>query len=246
MKAKKLSIFNRVGLGGREELMYKTLLSGGPRSISELSRRTGIPRVNIYASLPRLLSHGFVAQSPKGKYKVYYAEAPKKLNSMLNDIIAESELEIEELEEMAEKSGKRPKVTYAEGAKAIRQVYSDGVHSLKKGGIYYRYSSSSDLKREESLKKYLPTDYRKLRDEKELERLVITNETTKNRKKPAFGREVKAVPRDYDLFEYNITLTIYGDKVSIIDYNSESVITIENHAMAKFQKKIFKLLFRKL
>lgn len=245
MKKNSLSIFNRIGLGEREEKIYKSLLSGGPMSISELSRRTGIPRVNIYAALPRLLSLGVVARSLKGKYKIYYAESPKKFQSMLTDIIADSELEIEQLEEIALLSPGRPKITYGEGREAIKAALSDGIHSMKKGDIYYRYSSSSATGRESSFR-YVPLDYRKIRDEKQLERMIITNEYTRDRKRPALGREVKVVPRDYDLFEYNITTAIFGDKILIIDYNNETVVTIENHILSEFQKKIFKLLFRKL
>ncbi len=246
MNKKALSIFNRIGLGEREEKIYKSLLSGGPLSISELSRRTGIPRVNIYTALPHLLFLGLVSRSPKGKYKIYHAESPKKFQSILADSIADSELEIAQMEEIEKTSSGRPRITYGEGLEAIKSVHSDIVHSLKDEDTYYRYSSSSALMREATTLRYLPSDYRKVRDEKNLERYVITNQFTENNKKPALGRDIKAIPRDYDLFEYNITQVIYGDKVAIIDYNNETAITIENPTLAEFQKKIFKLLFRKL
>jgi len=108
--------------------------------------------------------------------------------------------------------------------------------------MYFRYSSALALNRE----KFIPKDYRSVRDKKGLERLIITNESTRGLHVKRLGREVKAVPADFDLFEYNISQLIYGNKVSLIDYNTKTAITIENAMIAEFQKKIFKLLFKKL
>ncbi len=245
MKKKSLSVFHRIGLGAREEKVYRALLAAGPSSISEISRRTGLPRVTLYTLLPHLLALGLILQSPKGKYKVYYAESPQKITSLLTEGLQQSESEIAQMEEVRNMNSGRPKITYGEGFEAVRSIMSDVIHSLGKDGVYYRYSSSSALKRENTLK-YLPGDYLKLREEKGLERYVITNEFTRSKKKPALGRDLKVVPQEYDLFEYNITQVIYGNKVAIVDYNNETAITIENATLAEFQKKIFKLLFYKL
>ena len=75
---------------------------------------------------------------------------------------------------------------------------------------------------------------------------MITNLPNKLQKRPRLEREVKAVPPDFDLFEYNVSQIIYGNKVAVIDYNTETAVVIENPTIAKFQEKIFQLLFRKL
>jgi len=94
--------------------------------------------------------------------------------------------------------------------------------------------------------KYLSKKYRLLRDRKKLERKVITNAPNKAQKHVRLEREIKVVPPDFDLFEYNVSQVIYGDKVAVIDYNTETAVVIENETIAKFQQKIFELLFRKL
>lgn len=90
------------------------------------------------------------------------------------------------------------------------------------------------------------TSVRKLRDQKQLERFVITNAATQERKKPRLEKSVKIVPRNFDLFEYDATELIYADKIAFVDYNTETAVIIENPKLAEFQKKIFKLLFMKL
>ena len=101
----------------------------------------------------------------------------------------------------------------------------------------------------------MPT-YEKARDKKQLERFVITNKRSGDDKKQTEGPEgsrrikmekaVKIIPPDYDLFEYNVTQLIYGNKIAFVDYNTETAVIIENPVIAKFQQKIFKLLFAKL
>lgn len=129
------------------------------------------------------------------------------------------------------------------GRDGIRKVYDDIVATLKKGDTFYRYSSSRRPKKRDY---YVSKDYSKRRDEKQLERYVITNEGTGKLKKPKFEKSIKTVPKSFDLFEYDITQIIYADKVAFVDYNTETAIIIENPIIAEFQKKIFKLLFQKL
>ncbi len=150
--------------------------------------------------------------------------------------------EIYKLHEIYLSADKKPFVTYQEGDQAIKDVFSDVVHSAKKEDVYYRYSSALSLGR----KKYVPKDYRQVRDQKKLERFIITDESSKNIYSMKLGKSLKTVPNSYNLFDLNITQIIYANKVALIDYNTKTVITIENIMIAEFQKKIFKLLYSKL
>jgi len=52
--------------------------------------------------------------------------------------------------------------------------------------------------------------------------------------------------QNYDQFDENIQMILYGKKIAYVDYNSESAIIIENTKIADFQKKLFKALFQSL
>jgi hypothetical protein len=65
-------------------------------------------------------------------------------------------------------------------------------------------------------------------------------------KKPKLEREIKIIDSINDNFIDNIIFTIYSNKVSFVDFNTETSIIIESSEIAEFQKKIFKLLFKKL
>ncbi|HEY9586005.1 MAG TPA: helix-turn-helix domain-containing protein [Candidatus Paceibacterota bacterium] len=236
----------KLGLGKRESVTYLALLEHGRGSVSDLSRRTGLFRTQVYDALDGLTREGLVAVSPKGKYKMYTAESPKKLEEKFLELSNRFDKEITELSQLYHSpDAHRPIVKYVEGQKGITSIHDDIVTSLKHGDIYYRYSSSK-VTQNEWRTNYLSKKYRILRDQKKLERRVITNLPNKLQKRPRLEREVKAVPPDFDLFEYNVSQIIYGNKVAVIDYNTETAVVIENPTIAKFQEKIFQLLFRKL
>ncbi len=241
-KSYSISLLEKLGFTYEQNAIYLSLLRSGPSSISDLVRTTGIHRPTVYRMLPGLIEKHLVSVAPKGKNKIYIAEPPQKLERLLQDIEDDFNSEIHELSEIYEVKEKKPLITFAEGNSAIKEAFSDVVHSLKKNDVYYRYSSSLSLAR----KKYVPKDYRLLRDRKLLERFVISDEKSRSNTTKRLGRGVRFVPDHFDLFGLDITQLIYGKKIVLIDYNSKTVITIENEMIAEFQKRIFKLLYSKL
>jgi hypothetical protein len=69
---------------------------------------------------------------------------------------------------------------------------------------------------------------------------------TASYKKPKLEREIKIIDGKKEDFTDNIIFTIYANKISFVDFNTETSIIIESQEIAEFQKKIFKLLFKKL
>ena len=239
----KSNIFNKIGLNDKELKIYTSLIERGPLLIAQIAKQTGLHRPAIYKNLPNLISKGLVTVSFKGKQKFYVAEEPEKLKNLVSELTNELEDIIPELRASYHAKEKKPLVKFLEGKDAIIFVLNDLVTSLKKGDIFYRYSSVKDSQKSSE---YLPHDYRKIRDQKQLQRFVITNENTMIGKKPRLDRAVKFIPNNYGLFDYDITQIIYGDKVAFLDYNTETAFIIENPIIAEFQKKIFKLLYDKL
>jgi hypothetical protein len=76
--------------------------------------------------------------------------------------------------------------------------------------------------------------------------VVISSSKAAVPKQKRLERDIIVIPKEYDEFDQDVTMTIYGDKVAYIDYSSESSIIIDNPMIADFQKKLFKLLYKKL
>jgi hypothetical protein len=136
----------------------------------------------------------------------------------------------------------KPTLTYAEGDEAVRESLMDIIKTLDKGEVYYRYSPGYG---KFDHTRFLPKKYKEMRDQKQLERFIIVNDDGKKHS-TKLGKYVKSIPRSFDLFDDRIGLAIYKNKVLIVDYETQSVITIAHGKFAEFQKKLFKLLFSKL
>jgi len=229
-------------LSKRESMVYIMLLEHGHLTISDLSRKTSLHRVALYILLPEMVARGLIVEFKRKRGSFYKAENPEKLEILFERNKKDFEKNIRKLKKIYKRTKKRPVIKFLEGDHGIKEVFDDVVTTLPRGATFYRYSSragTESTRKESSL-------YYKLRDQKKLERLVITSEKKGKGKKPKLERFVKTIPKEFDLFEDNVTQIIYGDKVAFVDYNSQSVFVIESEKIAGFQEKIFKLLYRKL
>ena len=237
----KINLFNKIGLNDKELKIYTSLVERGPLLIAQIAKHTGLYRPAIYQNLPNLMSKGLVTVSAKGKQKFYVAEEPEKLKNLVSELTNELEDIIPELRASYHAKEKKPLVKFLEGKDAITFVLNDLVTSLKKGDVFYRYSSAKDAVKNE---KCLPRNYRAIRDQKQLQRFVIANENTMTGKKSRLERAVKFIPKSYGLFDYDITQIIYGDKVAFFIWSSPPLsIVIESKKMAEQYKRYFDLLW---
>jgi sugar-specific transcriptional regulator TrmB len=240
----KQHILEKIGLNKHESAIYLALLELGPSQIARISEKTAIHRPLIYKALPTLLEKKLVTQSTRAKRKVYMAEPPNRLEALFDDLKIDFFEALPDLEDQYSRNELKPRVRFLEGRDGTKRIFDDIVRSLKKGDVFYRYSSNRDG--QEKKDKYVPRGYRAMRDEKKLERQVITNEQTAKQKTAKLDRFLKVMPADFGPFDHGVTEVIYADKIAFIDYNSDTAMIIESKRIAEFQKHIFKMLYKKL
>ena len=232
-----------IGLNDHESEIYLALLRLGTSSPTHLEKHCKMLRPTVYDTLSSLLARNLIHITPKGKRKLYTAQSPDKLTELFRSIENRFFSHIEDLHKLySTPQSDKPLIAFTQGDQAIRDGFIHLVQSLQKGDVYYRYSPGYELF---DKARYLPKKYKDIRDRKQLERYVITNEDGKTHTEK-LGRATKQVPRSFDMFQDRIGVTIYQDKVLIVDYDSESAITITHQKFADFQKKIFKLLYSKM
>lgn len=245
MIQKKASLFTSLGLRKEDERIYEFLLGKAPQGISSIAQATGLHRPLIYRHLPPLIASGIVRTVPRAKTKLYTAAAPEHLLALFEEKTETFSAQVKAYRDAYTVEPRKPLVSYTEGAEGIRQTFHDLVETMKRGGVYYRYSSYGALAHTR-MGRYHPKSYREKRNQKQLERMIITNAYGLKHEPAEWGKDMKAVPADFNLFEDDIVFSIYGDKISIVDYASETAVTIESSRLARFQEKLFKLLWRRL
>lgn len=229
----------RLGFTPEEASLYLALLDGGPATVAELARRSDLHRPAVYRALPRLEKRGFVTVIVRGKRRLYSAESPERLRSLLEDLTGSFDALLPELLQSYGAPRGRPVVKMLTGKRAITWVLRDIVTVLKPGATYYRYSARNS----ERDTRYLPREYHTLRDRKNLQRMVITSEARMANRTKRLNRAMKGVPRKLAVFEFDTTLFIYADKLAYVDFNTESVIVVESRVLAAFHTQLFQILY---
>lgn len=235
-------IFTRLGLPKHADIVYTLLQRQGPLSPTSVCLNTRTHRPAVYRALNSLIAHHFVFTSKKGQRKLYHAANNRliiKAFTQTSDKISEKFAKQVNDDDLY----KNKEIKFLSGFKGVRAAFDDVIAHLKRGEIFYRYTSEKDL---DAVNRYLSKNYRLLRDKKKLERMVISNPVSGQRKKPRLERFVKFIPNQTSLFDQNIIQLIYGNRVSLIDLNTERVLIIENKSLADFQKVIFRQLYDKL
>ncbi len=232
-----------LGVSDEARALYVLLFKRGGMSVVEIAKEAKFHRPRVYALLAGLQTRGFVEIHMRGKRNEYIAAPPEKLKDIIQQMATASEQMLPELSREYRKGKEKPAITIHEGSAGVTQVFRDLVESSARGETFYRFSSEKDLDRTNV---YLPRDYRKIRDDKKLERFVITAPRIGKGKKVRMERAMKFIPPGFDLFEQDVIELIYANKVAFIDLNTETSFIIESPKLADFHKKLFRLLYQKL
>ena len=241
---KNVDLLRKIGLNKYQGAIYLSLIEQGAMTVAGISRASGLYRPVIYKHLSVLKEMGLVTSVIKGEQKHYMAQSPENLRDLIHGINFEFEQSLPELERIFAAQGQQSVVKFFYGKKGISLIFKDLVTSMPKESVYYRFTSFTTKRPEGFINKYIPKDYKEMRDRKRLDRFVINNE--KAAEKMILGREVKTISEEMAPFDYDINQIIYGDKVAYMDFNSDTAILIENKKIADFQRTIFKLLYKYL
>lgn len=240
-----LNILKKIGLNDFEIQIYIFLLENPNKTIWEISRLTLINRPMLYRVIPSMIEKWLLIEILSWKRKHYISENPKILKNLLDDLKTDFYVFLPYLEKTYNYSFDKPVIKHFSGKSGIKNIFIDIWNSLEKWDVFYRYSSRIDIENT-SIKQSDYDKYKKLREEKKLERMVITSEYLENFKSKRLEKDVVLIPNKIDSFDDNITKIVYWDKLAIIDYNTFESIIIENKSLAKFEKKLFKIMFKLL
>ncbi|MEK9165631.1 MAG: helix-turn-helix domain-containing protein [Patescibacteria group bacterium] len=250
------NILANIGLTQNEAKCYLALLKSGSLTIQELSKKTGIHRVNLYSVIQSLEIKGAVSFTIKGKYRKQIVPAnPRSLIELIRKkqrVLKKAELKftdiVPELTGLMRQAKEHTSIRYFEGLEGAKQVFND---TLTAGGDLKGFSNVNIL--HEYIPEELMDEYRRKKSDLGLTGRFIVPLSPKAKnyvpeKYTAFGLsnvpEVKCLPAD--LFNFFAEMDIYDDKVSIVSLNREEQIgiIIESKAVSKSFSSIFEVLWK--
>lgn len=237
------NLLQKLGLSQDESEIYLFLLQNPQKNISQISLATKINRPKLYKIIPNLEQNGLITKTLLGKRSVFVAQNPEILKNYLENIKNDFDVFIPEMQKLFQNNFSKPIFKQYQWFEWVKNIFIDIGQSCQPWETFYRYSSRHDVQNTSISEKDYQR-YKSLRDKKQLQRYVITNEYLESLKPEKLDKDVVVIPKKYDIFEDNITKIIYANKVVIIDYNSRESFVIESEIFAWFEKKIFLLLFK--
>ena len=112
-----------VGLSANEAAVYLAALKLGPTTVMQLARSSEVKRTTVYSVLESLLAYGLMRIEPKGFKKRYTAEAPEKLDVLLEGRRSSLLDLLPELSAIYNLHGGESFLRYYQGLDSIKSIY---------------------------------------------------------------------------------------------------------------------------
>lgn len=235
-------MLSALGLSQMQAAVYVAALELGEATMQALARKSGVNRSTIYTFIDDLKDRGYILESRRHKRSVYSAAHPDTLTDMQRGKLHELERIVPELLAINNKSNKKPRVTFYEG-EAVREVYKDMLREKKEIVAYEDLSN---------LQKGIPTAifewFPKERAHRDILIKTISRESDFSREFVKKNRGLLRETKFTNGPEFKTDINIYGDKVALIDLQSEPVfaVLIENHNLAETMRIAWRELWGKL
>src|SRR4030042_2221804 len=217
-KAKKVLL--QLGLSESEINVFLTLLQSGPASVQDISRASGINRVTIYSALVHLEKKGLVAETKKGARRLFVAEQPEELKTIIEEKgenIRRIDLEFENLvlpvlKAIDANQENKPEIRFYEGLDGIYKVYENMLEArdIIGCGSYDSVLKGSSWREEE---KY----FHRIKHKKVFYRAILENTPT-NRKFAAIAKGIAHFKFLEEGVKLSADIHAYGNEVALMSY----------------------------
>lgn len=247
-----LETLKKIGFSEKEAKVYTQLIRLGPQPVSIISEKTEINRTTTYDIIESLTKKGLISSTRKAGSTYYKALDPKELLNYLEREKVEHTKQIEKQQKQIENilpalislenpESTKPKVTFYEGEKGLRQAYED---TLTSSETIFAYANVEDMHK--GLPNFFPDYYRRRGIEKKIHIKCIApdNKISKERHKQdkKENREMLLIPSsDYD---FSPEINIYDDKVLYASWREKMAIIIKSKEIADFHKRMYKLAWK--
>lgn len=241
------SLLQNFGLNEKQAEVYVTLLQLGSANIQTIADETDLKRTTAYSVLDILIEKGLVYFNQNGTHRTYHAENPRKLPNLLAEenkqLLARQKTLIEAIPELTSLYNaklSKPKIRLYEGATGIKEIYSSMLLTKSNGEILI--FESATLMKGVLLDIWLK-DYTSHRIDKKIAQRAIVEEcqfaNELREKDNDENRQTLILPKNK--FPFTNEISIFGNKVAIINFKEMIGVVIESADVAQTQRSIFEL-----
>lgn len=240
-----------LGLTDIEAGIYLNLLRNGPSTILEISRRTGLNRITTHSNCEDLLRKGLLSMIRKGGRRFLIAEAPEKLNFILQA----EELKLQRKRQLLPKTLAllKNEISHVGGKTHFDVRTYEGKNALDM--LYDEILKSKELRafvNAEEINRIFPENFQRFRDaaakgDIEIWDVVENNSIGKiqESKDPNANYHIKILPQGVEIG--SMDYLIHDNKITIIEGEPEPVaVVISSPSLYLNSKAIFEVMWNLL
>lgn len=227
----------QLGLNQKEAQIYLSLLQLGNASVLSIAKQSSIKRPTVYEILESLKNQGLVFENLIGKKKFWQAQAPDKLEEMMQNKLERIKNILPELKTIYNLPQTKPKVLHYEGFEGIKNAYGSLISDFEKGENYYIISSSKDWFSidEEYFLKFVEK-----RNKSGVVSRMLCPKTKENQIYSKFA-QTKFLPKDIN---FSTNMVVYQNKIIYSSIEEKFALVVESRSLANQQKQMFELLWK--
>lgn len=246
IKTNKLTnILTELGLTEHEARVYFASLSLGPSTVLRIADVAEVKRTTVYSVIQALQQQGLMRIEVKGFKKLFVAENPEKLESILEGRREKFRSALPEFAALYNLKGGESFIRYYEGRESIRSAYEN----LLAGTVPHDYYCSiSEVGRWYEQDTEFFEALRQRRAKKNLDTRIIVNNTESSvaykQKERIYNQKVKILPPNTEL-----TSTISFTPSCIVFHQiipPVVAIVVESKSIIQVHKEIFEIMWASL
>lgn len=233
----------KMGIDGKEAVIYIELLKLKEATVAQLSKNASIKRTSVYYCLEALMKKGLIGLTDKNNKKIYFVEDPK---SSLNGLVEQQKSVIDEMlpqiRDIYGKGSSLPAIKIYYNEVGIKNIFEDVLACKEKVARYYISDFSVDEMLGESFLKY----FVKRRILAKIKSLSLRNVTYEPEREKEVSqekqlRETRFLPKNLVLAPY---MCIYDNKSVVISPKEKIGFIVESQEYADAQKAIFDTIWK--
>ncbi|MEK7673517.1 MAG: helix-turn-helix domain-containing protein [Patescibacteria group bacterium] len=243
-----LETLQKIGFTAKEAKVYMHLIRLGPQPVSTICEKAEINRTTTYDIIASLTKKGLVNSVKKGPITYFKALDPKTLLNYLEREKVEQTRKIEKQQKEIEAllpalislenpESTKPKVSFFEGEKGMRQAYED---TLTSSEDILAYANVEDV--HNGLPNFFPDYYqRRAKKNIHIKAIFVDNKISRERRKTDVQEDRESILVPAEKFNFSPEVNIYNDKVLYASWREKMAIIIKSKEIADFHKKMYQL-----
>ncbi len=238
------SELEQIGLTKRESLMYLQLLTLGPLYPTEIAKKTGIKRPNVYDVVDSLEKKGLIHYQFIKKRKLIAASSPQNLFDISKQRFDLAKSLLPKLMDLDRGPSFQSNITFYQGRKAMQELF-DGMANAKKKEAWNLWSpeDTNRMLGEDFVKEVISKRLKrkiKIRSLRPAEKESEYEEQTRTQ----YGRELTEVAYVSPEETFSLSMLIYDDKTAFISSKREGFgFLVDSREFTEVMKMFYKNLW---